>query len=105
MKPLLIQTTCESIDDARLLADILLTSRLAACIQISAPVQSRYWWDGKLEENREYIVMIKSTTDRFAEIEKLITVHHPYDVPEIIGIEIDTVSSPYQQWLQHEMIT
>ncbi len=100
---MVVSTTLESKDDASRLADLLLEKRLIACAQISGPVESLYWWKGKVERAIEYKLAMKSRRNLWLELERIIRLNHPYDVPEIIATSNDHISHDYEQWLVGEL--
>lgn len=102
-KPLIVQTTVETKQNGQQLADSLLKERLAACCQISGPIESRYWWQGEIENSPEYLLSLKTFSSLFARVEQLIMKEHPYDVPEIIATEMTSVSGPYYEWMKEEL--
>lgn len=80
----------------------LVERRLAACVNVMAPCQSVYRWQGKVEEASEIPLLIKSTAARFAEIETVIRALHPYEVPEIIALPIRAGLPAYLDWVRQE---
>ncbi len=90
-------------EDGERLGRLLVAERLAACVQISGPMQSVYRWQGEIEEASEYRVTIKSRTTLFGRLETMLAAHHPYEVPEIIATPLVRCSAPYQQWLEEEL--
>jgi periplasmic divalent cation tolerance protein len=97
--PILVQTTYAAQGEARQAARQLVEAGLAACVQIVGPIDSLYRWYGKLAEATEWLCLIKTTADRYAELERAIVDAHPYDVPEVVSIAIDAASQPYLEWL------
>ena len=87
---------------ARLVAERLVTTRLAACANILAPCRSIYAWQGKIEDTSEYPVLIKTTTDRYAAVEALIKEMHPYELPEIIALPVELGLPQYLAWVANE---
>ena len=77
----------------------LLTMHYAACIQKTSPVNSYYIWNGQQHCDKEYQLFIKTQTIHFKEIEAYILKHHPYDTPEIIGLDIPMLHEPYGHWI------
>ncbi|WP_163336709.1 divalent-cation tolerance protein CutA [Desulfopila sp. IMCC35008] len=102
-KPLIVQTTVETKQNGQQLADSLLRKRLAACCQISGPIESRYWWQGEIEHSPEYLLSLKTFSSLFVKVEQLIAEEHPYDVPEIIAMEITNISASYRNWMKEEL--
>lgn len=94
----LVMTTCESAEDAQTLARTLLEKRLAACIQVSQ-VNSFYEWKGQVQTDPEYLLLIKSKTDRYWELEQALVDVHPYEVPEIVQLPIQNGLSAYLGWM------
>jgi periplasmic divalent cation tolerance protein len=97
-----VTTTAEK-KDAEDLATAILKKRLAACVQIGGPIESRYWWNGRLETTLEYVLTIKTHRDCYPKLEKLLAEIHPYDEPEIVATVATKVSAGYQKWLQNEL--
>jgi periplasmic divalent cation tolerance protein len=81
----------------------LVERRLAACVQVLGPISSRYRWQGKLEEAREWICLAKTTAARYPELEAAIAELHPYDEPEIVATPITAGSAGYLEWLAAEV--
>lgn len=98
----IVTTTAEKAD-AEALAQALLDRRLAACVQISGPIESRYWWNNRLETAAEWTVTIKTHRDRYAEVQRLLLELHPYDEPEIMAFQAVEVSPGYARWLGEQL--
>lgn len=97
---IVVVVTCGSTKEANRLAKALVGARLAACVNIlSSSVRSIYRWKGKVETANEVSLLIKTTRQRFAALEKEIRRLHRYDVPEIIALPIVAGSKPYLNWL------
>ena len=84
--------------DAQHLCNKLLTKKLAACIQQSSPITSRYIWEGKTECSDEYTLIIKTTPDHCDAITQIILDTHPYDTPEILWFPA-TAHASYAEWV------
>lgn len=89
-------------DKAKFLAELLLNNKLCACVNILNGVQSFFWWDGKIDQENESLLLIKTKSSLFSELEKLIISNHPYTVPEIIALKIDKINKKYLDWLNKE---
>src|SRR5687767_10600382 len=98
-----VATTTAEKKDAEALAQAVLENRLGACVQIGGPIDSRYWWNGRLESASEWIVTIKTRRDLFKPLEKLLLELHPYDQPEIIATVVSEVSAGYLKWLVEQV--
>lgn len=95
----LVLSTTGSEDEARKIARHLVEHKLAACVNIVPQIESIYRWQGKVESSREWLLVIKTTVERFAEVQKAIRELHSYDLPECMAIAIDDGSSDYLQWI------
>lgn len=98
-RPLLVLTTCASADEAERLAASLVEQRLAACVNTLGPVQSTYRWQGRVERERESLLVIKTTEARLAELEKALQQRSSYEVPEVLAIPVQGGSAAYLGWL------
>jgi periplasmic divalent cation tolerance protein len=96
-------TTTGTKADAGKIARALLEERLAACVQIVGPITSSYWWDGEIEQAEEWLCLIKSSTDRYEQIEQVIRAVHLYDVPEILAVPVAAGNADYLAWLREEL--
>lgn len=89
--------------DARALATSLVEKHLAACVNIISQLTSIYRWQGKIEEGSEQLLVIKTTEEQFEALAKAIKALHPYQVPEIIALPIQTGWPDYLKWLSESM--
>lgn len=87
---------------AKRLAEHLVGSGLAACVNIQPPCQSVYRWQGKVEHATEIPVFIKTSIDAYPALEATIRELHPYEVPEIIALPISQGLPSYLQWVARE---
>jgi periplasmic divalent cation tolerance protein len=101
--PVLATTTTAAIEDARKIARGLVEAKLAACVQIVEPITSIYRWQGAVEEEREILLLIKSTQDRIPNIANLLSQLHSYEVPELVATPIVGGSAAYLSWLQENV--
>ncbi|MCC6659242.1 MAG: divalent-cation tolerance protein CutA [Rhodocyclaceae bacterium] len=102
MDTLLVITTLPGPEAAHALAARLVELRLAACVNILAPCQSVYRWEGKLEDAEEVPLLIKTTAARYAALEEAIRAYHPYELPEIAAVRIDRGLPGYLAWVAEE---
>lgn len=86
-------------EEATRLADLLIGAHLAACVQILPEMESVYRWEGKIERQSEILLIAKTTTTKFADLEREVRALHSYETPEIIAVPIVAGSSPYLAWL------
>lgn len=96
---LIIFVTAPTKDSALSLAKALLDTQLVACVNILPEITSVYNWKGAREESSEVLLLIKSREELFPELEKLIRTNHPYEVPEIVAVDVAAVSEPYAEWV------
>jgi periplasmic divalent cation tolerance protein len=94
-----ILVTAASKKECRKIARHLVESKLAACVNIAAPIESVYRWQGKIAQEPEYQLFIKSTRELFPEIKVAISELHSYHTPEIICLPIIEGSRNYLQWV------
>ena len=100
-KHILVQTSCPDEATADRLADALVAARLVGCAQ-SVPIRSTYRWNGAVQRESECLLMLKTSADRYADVEARLRALHPYEVPEIIAVPILNGSAPYLAWLDAE---
>ncbi len=96
---LLVLTTCPDEATADRIALALVEKGLAACVNRCAPVNSIYRWQGKVERATELVLLIKTTRERYAELEQAIRHLHPYELPEIIAVPIAAGHLGYLRWI------
>lgn len=95
----LLISTCPDLVTAQHLAHLLLDKHLAACINILPHIQSIYEWQNEVVTETEVILFIKTHSTHYSAIEQLIIQHHPYEIPELIAIPIQTGLPDYLNWL------
>jgi len=95
-------TTVPDEELGRRIARTLVEERLAACVNVSPAVTSFYWWDGKLVEDREFILLIKTKASALERLEARLKELHPYEIPEFISLPIASGSPEYLGWLDTE---
>jgi periplasmic divalent cation tolerance protein len=101
---IVVLVTCASAKEARRIARGLVEARLAACGNVlETPVRSIYRWRGKVETAREYLLIVKTSRQRFAALEKMVKRLHSYDVPEIIAVPIAVGSPNYLKWIDESV--
>jgi periplasmic divalent cation tolerance protein len=94
-----VMTTTDSRDVAKLIAQGLVTNKLAACVQIDK-VNSFFFWEGRAQEGEEFRLTIKALTDNYADIEKFILGNHNYQLPQIIKLDITDGLPAYLDWVE-----
>jgi len=99
-----VLNTVSNIKKARALAGLLISKRLAACVQILPGLESHYRWRGKKETSREVLLLIKTRVSCYKKLEKSVLENHPYEVPEIICLPITRGSKSYLDWISMEVV-
>lgn len=99
-----VSTTVEKREDARKIAELVVSRRLAACVQVVGPVESTYRWKGKIENAEEWLCLVKTRRDLYDRLDKAIKSVHPYDEPEIIALPIVEGSEGYLRWIEEETV-
>jgi len=91
--------TAANAEEAGRMAERLVEARLAACVQILPQMESIYRWQGKIERQKEVLLIAKTVTSKFAELEREVLALHSYKTPEIVAFPLTAGSEPYLQWL------
>jgi periplasmic divalent cation tolerance protein len=102
--PILVLTQFPDHDSAMGLARVLVTGRLAACVNVGAPVESMYHWQGQIETAQEVPVTIKTRAALYPRVEAAIRASHPFELPEIIAVPLSDGLRPYLDWLAAETV-
>lgn len=100
-----VVTTVASKEEGKKIARALLEKRLVGCVHIAGPIESSYWWQGKIEQAEEWLCIAKTERKLFAPIAETITALHSYDVPEVLAVPIVEGSESYLRWLQAQVAT
>src|SRR4030042_182117 len=101
---IVIFITTSSEPEAHKIADLLLTKRKAACVNIVPRVESSYWWQGKLDSAQESLLIIKTRASLLPEIISMVKAAHSYEVPEIIALPVIGGNEDYLNWIDDEVI-
>ena len=97
-----VLTTAGSEEEAERIASALVDRRLAACVQVVGPIPSRYWWEGRVQTDSEWLCIAKTRSALFGSVEEVIRSVHSYDVPEITAVPIVAGSDDYLAWISAE---
>lgn len=103
MSYIIALTTFARKEEAENVAKTLLKEKLAACVQL-IPIESKYLWQGKIEESKEILCLIKTKEKLFNKLEKRIKELHSYSVPEIIMLRIEDGNKEYLKWLEENLV-
>ncbi len=90
-------------EEASRLAEMLVGAHLAACVQILPEMESVYRWQGKIERQAEVLLLVKTTVEKFDELEREVRALHSYDTPEIIAVPVTAGSESYLRWLNSSL--
>jgi periplasmic divalent cation tolerance protein len=99
----IVLSTAGSEEEAKKIANHLVESRLAACVNIVPQIESVYRWQGKVESGREWLLIIKTSAELFPAVRDAIRQLHSYELPECIAIKIEDGSKEYLQWLNDSL--
>ncbi|TXK35511.1 divalent-cation tolerance protein CutA [Nonomuraea sp. C10] len=97
-----VHVTAPDRDVAERIASAVVTQRLAAAAQLVAPITSVYWWRGQINRADEWLLFMKTTTERFDELAAAIKDLHPYEVPQIFAVPLVAGTTDYLQWIRRE---
>jgi len=100
---IVVFSTCGSREEAEKLARHLLEARLAACVNVIMQIQSFYWWQGKIEDSQEWLLIIKTARDLFDKVRAVLETAHSYELPEVLALPIVDGSPNYLAWLDREL--
>lgn len=95
----LVLSTVASAEDGERLAHALVERRVAACVNVLPGVTSFYRWEGKVQKDEERLLLIKTRADRFEDLRAALVDLHPYEVPEVIALDVARGHGPYLSWL------
>ncbi|HUY33687.1 MAG TPA: divalent-cation tolerance protein CutA [Pirellulales bacterium] len=98
-----IVTATPDKETAQRIARVLVERRLAACVQVSGPIESTYWWQGKVEAAAEWRLVAKSRLDLFPAVEAAVREVHPYTVPELLATRVEAGAHGYLDWMEAEL--
>jgi periplasmic divalent cation tolerance protein len=99
----IVLTTVGVLEKAEQLSKALVERRLAACVNIIGPIRSVYRWQGAIENQQEYLLIIKTTGERAADLAASFAELHPYDVPEHLELSIEGGGTAYLEWLSSQV--
>jgi periplasmic divalent cation tolerance protein len=97
-----VLVTAPTPDRAAEIARALVGERLAACGNVVPGLRSIYRWEGKVQEDEEALLVLKTTRARFDALRARVLALHPYDVPEVIALPVEAGSAAYLQWIAAE---
>jgi len=99
MKYIVVFITVSSLVEARKITSVLLSKKLAACVNIIKGVDSNFIWQGKVDKAKEYLLIVKTKFSRFNKLENHVRKIHSYEVSEIIALPIVCGNKKYLKWI------
>jgi len=99
---LVVMTNLPNLTAAKTVARYLVGQRMAACVNIQPGVKSYYQWEGVIRQANEVTLLVKTTRDRYPEVESAIKALSPYDLPEVVALPVEQGSPAYLEWVRAE---
>ncbi len=87
-------------EEAETMARKIIEAKFAACVQVLPPMKSFYFWENRIQADSEHLLLIKTLTEKYDELEKFIQTNHSYDVPEVVAFAAERVSESYLGWMK-----
>jgi periplasmic divalent cation tolerance protein len=97
---IVVLSTCASEEEAEALARNVVEQRLAACVNVIPRIRSYYRWKGALESAEEWLLLIKSSRERFPQLMAALEKAHSYEVPEVLALQVVDGSANYLNWIE-----
>lgn len=97
---IIAMSTCPDEATARRIAEVLVGEHLATCVNRVTGMTSTYFWDGRLQDEAEILLIIKTTAARLAGLEARLTALHPYELPELVALPVAGGNERYLQWVR-----
>ncbi|MFX0097584.1 MAG: divalent-cation tolerance protein CutA [Candidatus Hodarchaeota archaeon] len=100
---IVVLITTPNPNEAEIIGKTLVERKLAACVNIIPKIRSIFWWEGKIEESSEALIIAKSKSDLMKEIQETVKEKHSYDVPEIIALSVESGLPQYCKWIDESV--
>lgn len=91
-------------EQAKLVADAIVGGKLAACVNIVGPIRSLYWWDGKIQDDSELLLIMKTRKSLFNRLRDAVVSVHSYKVPEVVALPLTDGHAPYLSWISESTV-
>jgi len=104
MQAIIVFSTAPDEESAAKIAETLVQEHLAACIQVLPGATSFYRWEGKLEKSNEHLLIMKTSREKLEELMSRVESLHPYDVPELVAVEVSAGAKKYLDWIAQETL-
>jgi len=95
--------TCLGKEEAEKISKTLVRKRLAACVNVVSTVKSFFWWEGKVDEAEEHLLIIKTSVEKMEKLIEKVKELHSYSVPEIISLPILEGNKEYLKWIEDSL--
>lgn len=102
-EPFVVFVTAGSAEEAERIARALVEDKLAACVNLLAPIQSIYRWEGKVEQSEEVLLVVKTTSEAFEKLRARVIELHGYECPEVVGWSIQRGHGRYLRWIDESV--
>jgi len=99
---IVVLVTAGSEEDAARIGRALVEERLVACANLVRSIRSIYRWEGRISDEEEHLLVLKTRRARFADVERRVRELHSYEVPEVIALDVTAGSEPYLEWIRRE---
>ena len=95
--------TCSGKEEAEKISKTLVKEKLAACVNVVSTVKSFFWWEGKVDEAEEHLLIIKTSVEKMEKLIEKVKELHSYSVPEIISLPILEGNKEYLKWIEDSL--
>ncbi len=102
---IIVITTTDSREEAQRIARVMVEKRLAACAQVSGPIESHFHWDNKIDKAEEWQCKLKTVQKKYQELESAIVEMHSYEVPQVVAVPVTMAFRAFAQWVHEETVT
>lgn len=99
---IIVYLTCTDEKEADMISDTLLSKKLVACAK-KLPIESAFWWEGKIDTAEEVLVMLETIEEKFDAIEHEVKELHSYDTPMLFSIQVHKTTDLVNKWLGEEI--
>ncbi len=103
MSILIVHCSCAADGSAEAIAKALIDERLAACVSVLPGARSLYRWQGEVHADDEVLMLIKTTRERYPALAARLLDLHPYELPEIIAVDVSIAHAPYAAWVEEQV--
>ena len=100
---IVVLSTAPSAEEAVSIGRRLVEEHLAACVNVLPGVRSIFFWEGRVHEADEAMLVIKTLSERYADLERRILALHSYSVPEVLALPVTSGSAAYTAWLRESV--